>query len=281
MTEPIDAALYYAGKGLRVFACQPGRKLPFGGGHGCKDATTDRDTISKWWTEVPDANVAIATGDGLIVLDIDTKNGNDGWGTLDALMRDHGELPGTRGVTTPTGGCHLYFRAPKDAGIRNSASKHGPGLDVRGCGGYVLAPPSIVDGKPYVWTWSSPTAELPGAWVELLQDKPEPFSVVGCSSLPRARSARCAYLKAALEDERDKLLRAPEGTRNHQLNAYGFSLGQLVHLGLRADDIVASAEWAMSQWTWTHGRRDRHKDATTLDRAIREGMSKPREVANV
>jgi hypothetical protein len=86
-------------------------------------------------------------------------------------------------------------------------------------------------------------------------------------------------LLAALESERDDLRTAPEGTRNHALNKYGFSLGQLVHLGLRADDIVASAEWAMRQWTWGHGRRDRHKDTATLARAVHDGMQHPREVA--
>jgi len=96
-------------------------------------------------------------------------------------------------------------------------------------------------------------------------------------TVPQSKRVRIAYLRAALEAERDELRTAPEGTRNHALNKYGFSLGQLIHLGLRADDIVASAEWAMGQWTWSHGRRDRRKDARTLERALRDGMNHPRE----
>lgn len=276
MTTNKEAALNYAKHGIRVFPCQPNRKIPFGGGHGCKDATTDATSITEWWDAHPDANVAIATGGGLCVIDIDTKSGTDGWGALDALMTEHGELPGTRWAQTPSGGAHLYFKV--SGGVRNSAGKLGPGLDVRGDGGYVLAPPSDIDGKPYVWMGRSPSAPLPPAWVELLISEPDaPVAVTVPVSLPRGKRARQAYLLAALESERDALRTAPEGTRNHALNKYGFSLGQLVHLGLLADDIVASAEWAMSQWTWSHGRRNRHKDAGTLGRAIRDGMNHPRE----
>jgi hypothetical protein len=278
MTSPLEAALGYATHGIRVFSIQPNDKRPFPGSHGCLDATTDTDVITRWWTDHPNANVAIATGAGLVVIDIDTKNGKDGWGSLDALMRDHGELPGTRWAQTPSGGAHLYFKVSGE--VRNSESKHGPGVDVRGDGGYVLAAPSIIDGKPYVWMGRDPSAPLPPAWAELLTaryDAPVPVTVP--TSFPCGKRARQAYLLAALEGERDDLLHAPEGTRNGALNRYGFSLGQLVHLGLRADDIVASAEWAMSQWTWTHGRRDRRKDALTLERSIHDGMNHPREVA--
>ena len=276
MTTPKEAALGYAKHGVRVFPCQPNRKIPFGGGHGCKDATTESAIITEWWGAHPDANVAIATGGGLVVIDIDTKHDANGWNALDALMVENGELPGTRWVQTPSGGAHLYFKVSGE--VRNSAGKLGPGLDVRGGGGYVLAPPSIIDGKPYVWMGRSSSAPLPPAWVELLHAEPDaPVPVTVPVSLPRGKRARQAYLLAALEGERDELRTAPEGTRNDALNKYGFSLGQLVHLGLLTDDIVATAEWALSQWTWSHGHRNRRKDAATLGRAIRDGMNHPRE----
>jgi len=253
MSAPKDTALGYAKHGIRVFPCQPNKKIPFAGGHGCLDATTDTEVIEAWWTDCPDANVAIATGGGLVVIDIDTKGDTNGWESLETLMRAHGDLPTTRWAQTPSGGAHFYFRTPGE--VRNSAGKLGAGVDVRGDGGYVLAPPSVTDGKHYIWLGRGTSAPLPDAWVELLQDKPDaPVPVTVPVSLPRGKSARQAYLLAALEGERGELRSAPEGTRNHALNKYGFCLGQLVHLGLRADDIVASAEWAMSQWTWSHGR---------------------------
>jgi len=278
MTTIKQAALGYAKHGIRVFPCQPNKKIPFGGGHGCKGATTDTEVIEAWWTDCPDANVAIATGNGLAVLDIDVKGDANGWDSLEALMRAHGNLPPTRWAQTPSGGAHFYLRTPGE--VRNSAGKLGEGVDVRGDGGYVLAPPSTIDGKDYIWLGRGTSAPLPDAWVELLRDKPDaPIPVTVPVSLPRGKGARQAYLLAALEGERDELRSAPEGTRNHQLNKFGFSLGQLVHLGLRADDIIATAEWAMGQWTWSHGRRDRRKDAMTLERSIRDGMNHPREEA--
>ncbi|MDH3656082.1 MAG: bifunctional DNA primase/polymerase [Myxococcales bacterium] len=275
-SSPGIAALNYAKHGCRVFPIQPNDKRPFPGSHGCLDATTDPVTITDLWNTHPDANVAIATGNGLIVIDIDTKKGEDGWGSLDALMVEHGELPGTRWAQTPNAGAHLYYRVIGE--VRNSESKIGPGLDVRGDGGYVLAPPSTINGKSYKWMGRSPSAQLPPAWEALLIAKPDaPVPVTVPALLPTGKKARQAYLLAALEGERDALRDAPEGTRNGALNRFGFSLGQLVHLGLLADDIVATAEWAMDQWTWTHGHRDRRKDAATLGRAIRDGMNHPRE----
>lgn len=275
----LDHALGYAKHGIRVFPCRPNDKRPFAGTHGCLDATTNLDTIRKWWRDYPDANVAIATGAGLVVLDIDTKGDANGWESFDKLLRTHGPHTATRWAQTPSGGAHFYFRVKCE--LRNSTSKLAPGIDVRGDGGYVLAPPSVVDGKPYKWLGRDPAAPLPEAWLQLLQPPPAPapVAVTVPAPVPTSKKARQRYLLAALENERDELRLAPEGTRNHALNKYGFSLGQLVHLGLLADDIVASAEWAMRQWTWTHGRRDPRKDAATLQRAIRDGMNHPREVA--
>ena len=67
------AALAYAKHGIRVFPIQPNDKRPFPRSHGCLDATTNTDVITRWWTDHPNANVAIATGAGLVVIDIDTK----------------------------------------------------------------------------------------------------------------------------------------------------------------------------------------------------------------
>jgi hypothetical protein len=152
------SSIILANKGLHVFPCAPRGKTPICP-HGCLDATTDPKKIDDWWQLQPNANVAIATGQNsnVWVLDID---GMAGELTLKELEAKHGALPSTVEVITGSGGRHLYF-AWHD-GIRNSAKQLGAGLDVRGQGGYVIAPPSIhPSGRQY--HWSVDTAQKPVA----------------------------------------------------------------------------------------------------------------------
>ena len=145
----IRTALALASRGLHVFPCRPRDKRPATVG-GLKSATTDRTTIETWWHHEPHYNVAIATGaiSGIFVVDVD---GLDAELELRKLEAEHGELPATVEVITARGR-HLYFRVP-DGPLRNSASKIAPGIDTRGDGGYVLAPPSIhPSGKAYCWS---------------------------------------------------------------------------------------------------------------------------------
>ena len=111
--------------------------------NGLKDATTDEAVIQQWWHRYPEANVAIVTGagSGIVVLDIDPPHGGDE--SLAALEAEWGRLPETVEVVTGSGGRHIYFKHPGvGIAVPNSAGKLGPGLDVRGDGGYVLIPPS-------------------------------------------------------------------------------------------------------------------------------------------
>ena len=150
----IRAAITLASRGLHVFPCKPRAKTP-ACEHGCKDATTDLDVIRQWWRSEPLANIAIATGaaSGVFAIDIDDI---DAESALSKLETEHGALPPTVEVITGKGR-HLYFRWP-GVPVRNSAGKIAPGIDVRGEGGYTLAPPSIhPGGRPY--TWSTDTAK--------------------------------------------------------------------------------------------------------------------------
>lgn len=191
----LAAALDLAGRGWRV---APGHGLSADGRCDCarpgcespgkhpwvsawqRQATTDPGTISGWWKRWPDAHPLLATGlaSDLVVLDVDPRHGGDE--TLDALVRTHGALPETTEVLTGGGGRHLFFRHPGPAfrvpnsagGVRPDGQVKGlgPGLDVRGDGGYVVAPPSgHVSGRHYEWEGSShpddvPPAPLP-AWL--------------------------------------------------------------------------------------------------------------------
>src|SRR5436309_2556982 len=151
-------ALAYASIGLAVFPLTPGSKRPIAGSKGLKDATTDLAKIGLWWGhQYPDANIGVATGaiSGTVVLDVDVKpwKGVHGDKTLAALVSEHGTLPPTPEQTTWSGGTQYVFaHAP---GVRNSAGRLGPGLDIRGEGGYIVAAPSTVtdDGRSGTYVW--------------------------------------------------------------------------------------------------------------------------------
>jgi hypothetical protein len=143
------AALEYAAAGLPVLPLSG--KLPRIEG-GLTRASADPLVVAEWWRRWPAANVGIRTGaeSGLVVVDVDTPKG--GAGTLERLEREHGKLPATARVLTGGGGWHIYLRHPGQE-VRNSAGKLGAGLDVRGDGGYVVAPPSLHEsGRRYKWT---------------------------------------------------------------------------------------------------------------------------------
>lgn len=164
----VAAAIRYAERGWPVFPCRPRGKTP-ATRNGLKDATTDQGLITGWWEQWPTANVAVRTGaeSGLVVLDVD---GDAGHAALRRLLAEHGSLPPTAAVATPSGGAHHYFRHPGGR-IANSAGKLGDGLDVRGDGGYVLAPPSIgAQGRPYAVAERAGVADLPPWLLRLLRD---------------------------------------------------------------------------------------------------------------
>ena len=153
----LRAALAYAGRGVPVFPCERGAKRPLTRNGHC-DATTDRRAIERWWRRQPAANIGLPTGEksGIVVLDVDVDDG--GLESLAKLEREGAPLPKTARARTGGGGFHLFFRYPRGTEIRNTAGLLGPGLDVRGEGGYVVVPPSRTQG-PYEWVDRSPLAE--------------------------------------------------------------------------------------------------------------------------
>jgi hypothetical protein len=146
---PRSAALY-AEWGWPVFPLRAGQKVP-ATRHGFEDATTDTDQVAAWWRQNPAYNIGLATGRYFDVIDIDTpkKPGHPTGYVALANMDDAGALPPVHGVViTGRGGKHLYV-LPVD-GATNRAGI-APGIDMRAKGGYVVAPPSVVDSKPYTW----------------------------------------------------------------------------------------------------------------------------------
>ena len=173
----LDWALFYASKSLPVFPVKPKGKNPLTE-HGCNDASTDVEQIKAWWSQWPNANIGIATGAPLVVLDVDIDHDRGKYGdeSLEALVQEFGPLPETWLCLTGGGGLHYYFYC--DDPTVTIGSDLAPGLDFRGRGGYVVAPPSLhPSGNRYEWEASSDPADgaapaaIPDWLLELIKGK--------------------------------------------------------------------------------------------------------------
>jgi hypothetical protein len=196
MTPLGTAALKLARRGLKVFPCVERSKKP-AIADNLRRATTDANIISGWW-QSRDFNIGIAAGadSGIWILDIDDDEGET---LLRQLEVEHGEaLPPT--IEAITGkGRHLYFRWPIGCEIRNKQDVPiMPGIDVRGDGGYVLAPPSMHPcGRAYAWSVDSANefADAPD-WLLELVTKP---SKNGSNKQTTTREAWRSFIKESVE----------------------------------------------------------------------------------
>jgi putative DNA primase/helicase len=213
MNDLSMAALAYAGRGWRVHPvhtiCDRTGRCTCGNEtceHPAKHpklhawptvATTTRKTILQWWQRWPNANVGILTGDGLLlVLDVDPRDGGDV--ALRDLERTHGPLPDTPSVLTGGGGQHFYLRA--DIPVSNKV-KIEDGLDIRGDGGFVVAPPSLhASGRRYVWDISAHPDDVPVA--------PAPQWLLAlCARPPRSAGGSGEELRLVKGERNDRLFR--------------------------------------------------------------------------
>lgn len=235
----LASALIYAQRyRFPVFPLKPREKVP-ATQHGLLDATTDEEQIRKWWSDTPDANIAIRTGDGLVVIDGDRRN--QGHLTLRDLIKRHVIWPATYKVLTADG-AHFYFHS--DIHIASGADALGPGVDVKGQGGYVVAPPSVhPSGHLYRYDVESES-----------KPQPLPFWVV------EARKERSSRL------DKDRVLSGlPEGERDDQLFRYAcmarrqkwdkdMAEAALVYLSDRCsppfprDEAIKKVEWVYSHY---------------------------------
>lgn len=183
-------------------------------GHGVHDATTDAKRLDELFDAAPYATgYGIACGRGnepLLGVDLDRKNGVDGVDALATLAERHSfEVPETTVIATPSGGEHRWFTGPAGAPVRNSAGKLGPGIDVRGYGGYLVGPGSWTPKGIYRFVEQRPAAELPDALLALMLPPPEPRRTSVYVPGPRRGAALVGLVKFVLE--------APEGQLNNRL----------------------------------------------------------------
>ena len=159
--KKLENAVAYARKGWLVHPLKPGTKEPLT--KWKQEASKKEAQIKEWWDRWPTANVGVVTGtvsQGLIVLDVDVKNGKDGFASL--LQLAGGEEPNTLKVSSPSGGYHYYFRAAHT--VRNATGIR-EGLDIRGDGGYIVAPPSVVDDREYTFEGQNTDIEEAPSWL--------------------------------------------------------------------------------------------------------------------
>lgn len=242
--------------------------------HGLKDASTAGALIEQWWARWPAANVAVATGESsqLVVVDVDLPRALE---SIDAvihklprneptsagprpsaaasvgkrpeteLQKFVSRLPITLTSLTGGGGLHLLYRGCFRERVRNRTSSLPgmpdlPGIDLRGDGGYVVAPPSVHrSGNAYSWlNPTHPIAELPSWLIEPAREANRPSA----PQAPRfADGDGTAYGLAALADEVQHVRSAPVGSRNHTLNRAAFCIAQLVAGGELSESAARSS----------------------------------------
>lgn len=210
----LRAALNYAARGWRVFpvwgvrdagacrcgdpACPRAGKHPIGAAapRGLHDASSDALLVREWWAAHPEANIGIATGlaAGLVVVDVDPG----GEESLAALEAEYGRLPPTLEAATGRGR-HLYFVAP-GCRLRSRVGVR-PGLDVRGEGGYVVAPPSRhASLASYEWACADiEPAEMPKRMVAMLSARVSTSTKDGAAGPTSWDEATAARVRDALQ----------------------------------------------------------------------------------
>jgi hypothetical protein len=147
----VNGAIHdYARRGWSIIPIRPEDKRPLVRWEDYQHRHADEAGVCGWFQAWPNAGIGIVTGSisGLVVLDIDVRHGGDV--SLEGFEREHGRLPTTVECRTGGGGRHLYFAHPGGL-IRNKVGL-APGVDLRGDGGYVVAPPSThPSGGRYAW----------------------------------------------------------------------------------------------------------------------------------
>ncbi|MBZ0269101.1 bifunctional DNA primase/polymerase, partial [bacterium] len=207
----------------------PGRKAPV-----LKEwpvvASSDPDTIRDWFEETHrGCDVGIVTGveSGCFVLDVDPANGGEE--SLDALVAVNGRLPDTVVCQTGGGGAHYYFQMPSGVAVRNAVEIDGRGgLDIRGEGGFVVAPPSVhASGAAYEWELSSVLGEV------AIAAAPDWLIALVAGSPGNGKGNGTSVVQGHVSSAP---IRIPMGSRNSTLTSLA---GRLRRDGYESDEIGA------------------------------------------
>ena len=307
---PTNASLAEAlsAAGLRVFPCAP--YDGYAAGKAAKaplvlwrsSATAQRASVQRWWQQWPDAMPGIDLGaSGFLVVDAD---GAAGIAAFEAICEPHGGVPECPMVDTPSGGRHYWFKLPKGLALGNGRGALPPkascAIDIRGVGGFVIAPGALRDDGLYSIPDGDPldvlhSPELPDFLRQVLTSTREeigpgpssqnplaPVKAPEGITLPPVRidmeNPRLrAWVESAFQQEIQALAQAGKGGRNEQLNRSAFAVYQLVAAGWIKDE---HAHAALLDAAATCGllRDDGRKQVlATLASGKRGGLAQPRQ----
>jgi hypothetical protein len=342
--NPLSVAFWLAGQGIHVHPLLPGRKIPPRGCmrcwrgakddpnplyiehtaqecrclaagrycHGVLAATTDRNVIEKWWHEMPNAGVGVATGkSGLLILDVDRHGGDkpttdkilpglvlpddvnpdtlhDGLDVLAVLCEIRGVMPltatdSTITVQTPSGGLQLWFRVDARAPWTPSAGKLGWQLDVRAGRSYGIAPGTTTTKGRYTALGSCRSVQDLPNWLEkdLLrtghQRRTTTPTVPRDWTPPKLAGGR-GYVATALRGELEKVATAIPTQRSDAINSAAYYLGQLVGAGLLDREAVRAAITEAATAVGVDPNERKAQD--TIHRGIEAGMRRPRVIGD-
>jgi hypothetical protein len=235
LQHSLDQALSLASRGFWVFPLKPGAKEPAYSGWQ-DQATRDPEAINRWFAKHP-YNVGIYTGkygdsQALCVIDVDVKGDKRGDLSIIDLDFDGFDIPETLRHTTPTGGQHIIYAC--DEPLKQGVEVLGSGLDIRSRGGYIVAPGSVLDGKPYE-TQEGPQLPVPcPAWL---------VEKLGAEKAPRRRGTTAlpgVVRETALARAKEWLLeRAPLAVQNEGGDITTFKVAAVVKdYGCDQDDTL-------------------------------------------
>jgi len=283
----LDLALSYAARGWPVFPTRAKEEYDDITGeiyapktpltpNGLRGASLNERIIREWWKRYPDAMVGVPTGSkiGAWVLDLDIKPGvGDGHEWLAEMEAEHGKLHNTARARTMGGGTHFFFRHID--GVRNRGGL-GVAVDVRGEGGYIIAPGSVAaDGRRYEWLNDAEIAEAPKWLLDLVLPPPAPAA---CHDYHYTPGANEPYIERAIEDELRKLAATGQGSRGYQLNASAFSLGTMVGAGALARSVAEAGLYDAARACGLIAKDGEREVLAKIRRGLDAGERQPRQI---
>lgn len=275
----LTAALALASAGIKIFPAGADKRPLL---KGWQDAATcDEDQINTWFKRVA-ALPAIPCGpNNLLVIDCDRHSGGpDGVAAFKSLVAANGGLPPLVPlVKTPNGGLHVYFKQSNGEAFGNGRGSLPPGIDVRGAGGFVIAPgANLPDGRG--WAVVPERASINDApplpqWLAAILRPPQREEAAGQGASETSQERGRAYGIAVLNGVESELAAVPAGERNERLYKTAFRLATMVARGwLMEGEVIETLVSACegNLYLREHGHAATVK---TIDSGIRDGLGVP------
>lgn len=278
--DNLKTALALAAHGIRIFPAGADKRPLLKGWQ--EAATSNVDQIKAWWDNSA-ALPAIACGqNGMIVIDCDRHGGPDGVEAFKKLVAANSGLPRNMPVvSTPNNGLHVFFKQPNGEALGNVRGSLPPGIDVRGAGGFVIAPGArLPDGRG----WTAVAGRMPihqapplPHWIEEILRPPQQKEAHEQSNTETNDERGRAYAMAALNGTEAELAAAPAGERNERLYKTAFRLATMAARGwLVESEIIETLVRACeaNHYLREHGHRATMK---TIESGLRDGLNAPHD----